>query len=365
VPVARYTPLPVLSRYLIRQFSGILATTLAAFVLVYLLVDFFDRLDIFLKHRAGASATLRYFVFKIPLILTQMAPAAVIMSVLLSLGLLARRHEITALRASGVSLGQTAAPLLAAALAISVAVLAWNETVVPYASRRLEYINQVEIRKRTPRGILSDREIWYHGTDGFYHIAYVDKDRATIYGLIIYRLGDDFQLRSVIEVPLARWDGERWVIRDAIEHHLDDHSEARSAAARTDLTIGETLGDFLEVQREPEELTYALLRDWINSLTRKGIDASHYLVDLHLKLALPLASFVLALVGVPIGGRVRRHPSIAAIVAAGLAVGLAYWVLLALANSLGRTGALPPVLAAWSANAIFTLIGVALALGRE
>jgi hypothetical protein len=56
------------------------------------------------------------------------------------------------------------------ATAISIACLLWNETVVPYCSRKSEYVNNIEIRKRAVRGILSDRAIWYHGADGFYNI---------------------------------------------------------------------------------------------------------------------------------------------------------------------------------------------------
>jgi lipopolysaccharide export system permease protein len=131
------------------------------------------------------------------------------------------------------------------------------------------------------------------------------------------------------------------------------------------LAIPETLDDFLEVQREPEELSFSQLRDRIDSLTRKGIDASHYLVDLHLKLALPFASALLALVAVPIGGRLRRHPSVAAIIGLGTAVGFCYWVVLALAMSLGQSGAIPPLPAAWVANAIYALLGAVLFLWSE
>ena len=82
-------------------------------------------------------------------------------------------------------------------------------------------------------------------------------------------------------------------------------------------------------------------------------------------MSLPFANAVLAFVAIPIAGRLRRHPSIAAIVGIGAAVGFLYWVILGLATSLGETGTLPPLLAAWSANAIYMLLGVALYLYGE
>ena len=107
------------------------------------------------------------------------------------------------------------------------------------------------------------------------------------------------------------------------------------------MVIHETLDDFLEVHREPDELSYLDLRQRIHDLSRKGIDASSYLVDLNMKLAVPFTALVLACVAVPLAGRVQRHPSLAAIVGLGLALGFGYWVVLALSNALGESGVLP------------------------
>jgi lipopolysaccharide export system permease protein len=79
----------------------------------------------------------------------------------------------------------------------------------------------------------------------------------------------------------------------------------------------------------------------------------------------PFTTFVLAAVAIPLAGRVRRHPSIAAVVGIGFVIGFAYWVLLGLTNSLGLSGALPPAVSAWAANIVFLLIGVALFLSQE
>ncbi|MGH3055418.1 MAG: LptF/LptG family permease, partial [Gaiellaceae bacterium] len=91
----------------------------------------------------------------------------------------------------------------------------------------------------------------------------------------------------------------------------------------------------------------------------------NYLVDLHLKLAVPFASFVLACVALPLAGRVQRHPSVAAILLTGLVVGFIYLVILALTNSLALSGVLPAVISAWAANIVFLLLAVALFLSAE
>ncbi len=369
MPQPAFAPLSVLNRYLSRQFLGIFLPVLASFVLLYIIIDTFDRMDIFLRHDATFGEAARYMIFKIPLMLTQITPPAVVVGVLLGLGLIARHNEIIALRTGGISLVQTMVPIMTCAIAISAAALVWNETVVPYCSRMFQFVNNVEIRERGQLGIFREREIWYRGSGGFYSVDYVDRTTQTVHGLRIYRfasIDEGFHLRSVVDVPRATWKGDEWEFSpDSSEQILDEGTPRTREVARDAHVLPETIDDFLEVQREPEELSYAALSERISDLTAKGIDASHYLVDLHLKLALPFANAVLAFVSIPIAGRLRRHPSTAAIVGVGAAVGFLYWVILGLATSLGQTGTLPPLPAAWSANVVYALLGVALYLYFE
>jgi lipopolysaccharide export system permease protein len=356
----------VINRYVTREFFALFAPILLSFIGLYLIIDFFDRLDILLRYNATPMLAIQYFLFKIPLMVTQVTPPAVLAAVLLSLGSLSRRNEIIAFRALGVSLGQIAVPLLGIAAVISAASLLWDETVVPYCSRQFQYVNTVEIRKHPLRGLMSDREIWYHGRSGFYNIASVDSDRDTLHGLTIYRLDSSFTLSSIVDVPAAHWDGSHWQTSAAVERDFAAGGAivTRHLAADT-VAIPETMDDFLDVHREPEELTYSMLRKRIAALSHKGIDTSPYLVDLQLKLAVPCASLVLTLIGIPLAGRLRRNPSVAGVIGVGLSAGFGYWVILALANSLGHSGALPAPVAAWTANGIFVLVGIALFLGSD
>lgn len=363
---SRYAVLSVTSRYLIRECISVFIPVVLAFLVLYLIVDFFDRLNLLLQNHADPLSAFRYFLFKVPLIITQITPPAVLAAMLLSLGMLSRRNEIIALRASGVSLAQMALPLLAVAGLLSLGTLLWNETLVPYCTRAYQYVNNIEIRKRPQRGILSEHEIWYHGADGFYNIEQIDPRRGVLLGLTIYQTGPDFELRSIIEVASARWTGSSWATTGSVEHTLASDGQVSTRQIPPDqVVIHEPLGDFLEIHREPDELSYLELRQRMRDLSRKGIDASSYLVDLNMKLAVPFTALVLTCVAIPLAGRVQRHPSLAGIVGTGLALGFGYWVVLALSNALGQSGVLPPVVSAWAANGIFLLLGGGLFLSVE
>jgi lipopolysaccharide export system permease protein len=363
---SRRLPLSVLSRYLFTEFWGLFSLILMSFVGLYVIIDLFDRLNFFFKNDATVGAALRYVGFKLPLIVTQMVPPAVLAGVLLSLGVLGRRNELTALRAGGISLYRIARPLLVTAGAISLIMLLWGETIVPLSMRRQQEVSLIEIRKQAPRTVLGDRATWYHGADGFYHIDLIDRTRQTLYGIVIYHLDPEFRLTHMTEIDSARWEGDHWQVTDAVERRVTPSREVEVMPIAGDgLLRQEKLEDFLEVFREPEELSYTSLNDRIDTMRRKGIDTSSYLVDLHLKLAVPFMSLVLAALAIPIAARPRRHASVAITLGIGIVVGFAYWLVFAFGVSLGHSGAIPPFLAAWSANIICLLAATLLFLSVD
>jgi len=358
--------LPQIWRYLLREFGSSLGLCLGAFVALYLSVDFFEHLSSFLNHEASALTIARYFLLKIPLIVTQVVPVAVLAATLLSLGGLARRGELMAMRACGVSLWQIASPVVAACLALSLATLLWNEYVVPECSMRAHYVETVEIKKKKFKGLFSDEEIWYHGERSFTNIERYDPRHSEIYGLTRYDLDPDFHLRRIIEARMVHWTGSEWIATDAAETlFADDGTLTMQAVSDPTLGLRETPDDFTAVHHDADDLSFASLRREIRELRKKGIDTTEPTTDLWLKIAVPFVSLVMALVGIPLASRRSRSSGVAASVGTALVVGFSYWVVLALTTSLGHSGVLPAPVAAWSANIIFAVIGEIFFLGSE
>ncbi len=356
---------PILARHLGGEFLRTFGLTLGAFIAIYVIADFFDRFDGFLKYDASLGAILQVFLFKIPLIVTQVTPVAVLAAALVSLGLLARHNEFVALRACGVSVWQITVPLLAVAALVSVGTFAWNETIVPYSARRWHTIETTDIKKREAEGLFTGRQVWYHGRAGFYNVERVSRRQHALYGLTIYQLGTDFRPARIIEFDAATWTGDGWTLRGGRTRDVRHAAREDRPGTPDGFTLPETFEEFRTVAVEPEELSYALLRRQIKDIRRKGADTSEMLVDLHLKLALPAASLMMMLVAAPLAAAGTRLTSIATSVGIGLVLGFTYFVVIAFTRALGQSGALPPAVAAWSANALFALIGGYCALGSD
>jgi len=356
----------ILFRYLVEEFLRVLALCMVAFMIVYLIADFSDRIDDFLKHQAPVGAIIRYFLVKIPLIVNEVLPIAVLASMLLSLGGFSRNNELTAMRASGVSTAQIVAPLFSVCLAISVGVFVWNEKVVPHFATRAHYINTVEIKKRQMQGLLGDQQIWAHGQDTFYNIQSFDTRATALVGVTIYPIDPSFHLKGLIEIPRVRWDGreQAWKYKNGLERRFTPSGEIETIALTGGtLDLQEKPADLMAARRDSEEFSYHELRELIDDLRKKGLDTTEYLVDLELKLAVPFICTVMGLIAMAIGMRGGRGSSLANNIGVGLLIGASYWFVLALAVSLGHSGALPPIVSAWTANAIFAGIGLFLLLG--
>lgn len=358
--------LPTVARYVLGEFLRALAIALAFFVMIYLLVDFFERLPRFIRHDPPVGLMVEYFLLKIPLIITQMLPVAVLAATLLGLGTLARNAELMAMRAGGISLWQIGTPVMLFCLALSVATLAWNEFVVPPAAARANFVENVEIKGREQSTHMSRSGLWYHHASGITNIEAVDDTGEIITGLTRYELDGEFQLRRILTTPLARWHDGTWTAAEGSEitFHPDGGVDTK-ALADVRLPLSESPEDFNAVARKADDQSFRELAAQVADLSAKGIETTRMRVDLWLKLAIPFVGFVMCLIGIPLASRHSRNSSTAANAGAALVLGFSYWVVLALAMSLGRSGVLPPVVAAFAANAIFTMIGVIFFLGSD
>ena len=352
-PLSRILSLQLISAYLRKEFLRLFSLSLVLFLFLAVLIDFFDRLDYLVKYKASALTVFLYFAFKIPLYITQTTPIAALVATLLSLGLLSRNREIIALKSCGVSQWQIAKPFLFVGCLLSVGLWGWNEVVVPHSYRQSRYIN-LQIKKKIPKPVFRESGFWYHGENAFYHIGHFDSHNKVISGLTIYLINEKFQILSLIEVSQAYWRNNQWQFEGLQEKSLSLDEERRQRTASQ--LLQETPEDFALVDMEPDEFSSQQLQDYINSLQGKGLDTTTYNVDLRLKGALPVAAFIMTLLGVALAIPGASQLPLATAIGLALMVGFGYWLLLALTISLGHGGVLSPFFAAWSANGISLLL---------
>ncbi|MDY6844857.1 MAG: LptF/LptG family permease, partial [Thermodesulfobacteriota bacterium] len=140
----------IIDRYILLIFIKVFCLSMSGIIVLYMVIDMLEKLDDLLPFHPAFVAVMKYFILKIPLIITQTIPVAILISTVISLGMLARNYEIVAMQASGIGLIRIFAPILILTLLITVVVFFLNEMIVPYANEKVKYVRVVEIEGKKP-----------------------------------------------------------------------------------------------------------------------------------------------------------------------------------------------------------------------
>lgn len=348
----------VLDRYIAGGFLRIFALSLAVITALYTTADFIDRVGVLLDSGAQLSTILRYFALKAPLLISRVIGFATLFATLFCLGLLTRTQEITAMRSSGISVQRIALPLVLLSLAICALNFVWNETLVPILNRNAQQIYRTEIKQKKQLSLFGTRDIWMRGEGSFINIDSFDPRTNGLEKVTVFTLNRDFSLHSLIEIPSAQWNGKSFEAKGAIEWRLQDDGKLTRSDGLATIPITETPADLKLLARDAEEYTYFELQKQIADMKAKGIDTIAHETDLQAKLAIPLISCLMVLLATPFAIKRNLNSSMSLSFGLAMLIGFGYWILVAFCTSLGRSGALPPLPAAWIPNLIFLMIGI-------
>lgn len=351
----------IIGRYVARTWIRLFVLCQGGFLAVYLILDFMEKLSRFLKAGAGFSQIGKFFLFKIPEMVGQTMPFAVLMATLLALGMLSRSSELTALRSCGRSVPQIVLPILLLGAACSVFMLLNAEFVVPGSYRRMEYVEKVQIRKQGINTFFRLNNIWFRSEERILQASVFDPQAHLLKGLTVWELSPAME-------PLHRLDADQavpvtggWRLETVTRRSFTGQREVRKLPALT-LPLALKVDDLRVLDNNADNLSFRQLRDYARSLEKGGYGASRWLTMMHAKLAVPFSGVVMVVLGIPFALRTGRSGGVAMGVGAGVAIGFAYFIINAAIQSYGRSGVLPPVVAAWGANLVFVLTGIWLSM---
>lgn len=352
----------ILDRYIAREFFKILGMALAVFVGIYIIVDLFEKLRSFLEAQAAVLVIVRYYLFSLPTILFQVLPVAVLLSSLLALGTMARNNELLAMKMGLISTSRIALPCVVLAFLLSGVALALGQSVIPRASERAQDIMRTRVKKLPAIRLGRQNNIWYRARGDefhqqFLHIGLADAASGLLRDVTLFELTPQFTPIRRLDAREAVWDKDGWLLKDGYMWLFSPSGEILlDRFQRMAVGLAESPEEFTRVVRSPEEMSYDELKDYIQRLAQSGVDVRRYWVDLDAKISLPFASLVMALIGIAFGLRTGKT-GVLLWVGACVPLGFLYWVLLSLGFSLGRSGALPSLVAAWLPNALFAAAG--------
>lgn len=351
----------ILDKYIIKEMLGPFIFGICAFSSVFIGTSTLFRIAQYVtKYGAPLLSVVKLFFYSLPSIIVLTFPMSMLLASLLSFGRLSGSSEITAMKSGGLSFYRLSAPVFAIALAVSIFAIGFNEYVVPKANTAYSNIVKNEIEKNTaPK---TQEHIVIKDVSGglLERLTYArkyDETTGAMYAITMQEFQDGNLVR-VENAEKAIWKTDRWIMYNGIIHDLSGEGKLERTM-RFDqqvLPLNKAPQTISNEQKKPEEMSIRELKQQISILNSQFVKANIYEVELYQRFAIPMASFVFALIGTPLGLQPHRSSS-----SIGLGISIViifiYYTIMTISTALGQGGAIAPVIAAWIPNIIGVIAG--------
>jgi LPS export ABC transporter permease LptG len=306
---------------------------------------------------AGAGLVARYLLFLLPLITVELFPATMLISVLVTYALLARRHEAIAWWASGQSVYRLMLPGFFFALVMALGSWVVQEYVMPGSNLKQDAL-RARIRGGEARATTRTGVQWLASTDTRRFYSYEFGEDGRLIEPTVYELDPEaVHLARVVKAKSGAWsDSTHLRVSEAETLTLKDLEVERKSEAETVFAGVESPAVFKPTIDKPSQLSSRDLKGYLDAAKQRGMDVSALAVALQRKYAGPFGIIIMALIGMPLAVSFGRKGTVIALCAA-VVVGVSYWAVGGGFQQLGNHGLLRPSVAGWSPLVIFTAAG--------
>jgi len=349
-----------IDRYLLRFFFLALLVVTVAIGFTIVIINMIEQLRNFIDKAVPLFTIIEYYVYFAGWVVRTFFPMFVLLASLFSVALLARKNEVMAMKAAGLSLYRIAAPLLIVGLLLSVGHFYYNEYIYPPANKKRVEMKEFDIKKRSKRTYQKVSNIYRQVRPGyFYTIGNFNIVRQEGINIKVYR-AEENRVQEIVAAEKLIYDNFKWVAIDGIRRTFAKDGLEKSFNQFDSMIVDdiqETPEQFARRLGKPEDASLEELQAYIDLMKRTGGPYHREMIDLKMKYAYPLASFVVILIAVPFASSPKRG-SIAVSFAAGILIALVYFVTFKIMHSAGYNEKVPDFIAVWGINTVFFIIGL-------
>lgn len=347
----------IIDRYLIMRFLKLLFITIISCQAMFVFFDFIGSLDRYLN--SSMRYAVLYYYYLLPYITVVMFPVAMLMAAMFTTGVLAMHNEINAVRAAGIGIARTVAPLFIVSIFICVGVMAVSETILPrFHRKKTETLSLLQ--NSSPSSKIIKRNHYYQGKNGFmYRFREFNGTRNAGLGVLVEKY-EKRRLVYRVSADSMVWRDNAWYAHGGVKMQADSSGVKMTNLAVLPLVgIQEKPDDFLVVKKTPDDMNFLELREYIDQVRRSGGKAARYMADLHFKISYPLINLIVVILGVSLTVKVGKR-GLARVFGVGLATCFIYYVFAKLGLAFGHSGELQPFIAAWLGNIVFFILSLIL-----
>ena len=354
-----------LDLYIIRQFLVTLSMTLLGFLCVILIVDLIENLDRFIDNSIPARITMKYYLYAIPWFINIGLPMSMLISTVFSIGLLAKRNELSAMKSTGISLYRIAIPITTIGLIVSFISFELDNTWVSKGNE-VRYNIEREYMKRRSR-VKAYKEL---------RNVFLQKNESTHISIGRYKV-ETATGRSITAISLNRgivnqridargikWldSLDVWNVTDfSIREFNEDGAVKNILISRSDTLLGLNFSpqDITQQSKTPDEMNFADLTKRIEQLKENGVDTTKWEVDRQFKISFAFTNLIVVLFGLPLVV-MKSKGGLSFGAGMGIFVIFIYYAFIKFGMSMGYNSVMSPVVSAWMGNVLFSVGGILL-----
>ena len=352
----------ILDKYIFREVCKAFLFGICAFSAVFIGSGTLFKIAKYITdYGASLSAVVKVFVFGLPNVIMWTFPMSMLLATLLTFGRLSSASEITAMKSCGIGFFRIAMPAILLGFLVSIVAILFNEHVVPWANTAYRNVVYYEIQGNS--GAKSqDHIILKDIKDGqIQRLLYArryDADSQSLQSITLQEFDGAGKVSHVENAEYAEFTGKEWVMHNGMLYDISDGESEHTLRFNTQvLPINASPRQIVREQKNPEELTMKELKAQIRIMKTQYVDTSKLETELYQRITVPMASLIFALVGVPLGLQPTRNSSSAGF-AMSVIIIFFYYALMTMANAIGRSGALSPMLAVWIPNVVGLIAGL-------
>ena len=356
------SPLTRFDLHVLRRFAQAAGLLMVLIAVVFVVLDYAEYVDDFLDRGATLGQVFgTYYPHYLFDIVRLTSPLAVFLAAIYVTSRLSQSSQLTALHASGVSLGRFMRPLVLGGTLVTAFMLYFNGWLVPPANAVVvDFQNEftrdapqasggAETFRQAAPGVVLAAGFFDRAENRAYRVSLVSTDST---GRITARL-DAAEMTYVDSLGT-------WQMRTVVRRTFAGDAERFRADAALDTVLALTPSDLAQTERDADKLTIPEAQAYLRSLRRAGVtDLGRPLVATHAKFAYPFANLILVLMAVPLAAR-RRRGGQAAQFGVGLGVAFVYLAAQKVVEPLGYVETIPPAVAAWAPHGVFLALALVL-----
>jgi LPS export ABC transporter permease LptF/LPS export ABC transporter permease LptG len=351
----------LLDDYVLKDFFQYLGLIVASFVVLLLVFTLFELLGDILRNHVSPLVVGAYLLNVTPYFLYNTLHLCVLLTVVVTFGILQRNNEIVAMKATGISIYRIVVPVMVMAALLTAGLFVFDQIYLPHANKRQDALRN-EIKGKPAQTYLRPDRKWIFGQNSdIYYYQFFDSDRDRFANISVFQFDPvTFEVTRRVYAARAHWDQDlnRWIFEQGWERSLRGPAieNFQEFEVSTFPQFSEPPAYFKKEVIQSSEMSYGELQHYIHDLQQSGFDVVRLRVQLHKKLAFPLITLVMALLAVPFSLNAGRRSTLAG-AASAVGIAVVYLVVSGLFEALGNLSQLPAPLAAWSPDIIFALVG--------